>query len=77
MNRKSYLKIWTAGRQHHFMSPQQLSLDCQGDVDEGLVVQQLIKHREQIALMIVPPQAESLRRHGFASKIRQISVNVR
>lgn len=59
------------------MRPEQLALDGERHVDERLVVEQLIEDGEQIALVVVPAQAEPLRRHrGFASQIREVAVYV-
>ena len=60
------------------MGPEQLALDGQRHIDEGLVMEQLVEDVEQVALMVVPAQTEPLRRHrSFASQIRQVTVDVR
>lgn len=43
---------------------QGLSFDGQRHIGEGFRVQELIEHRQQVCLVVVPPQTESLGRHG-------------
>lgn len=45
------------------MGFQVLALHGQRDIGERFGVQQLIEHRQQIALVVVPSQAEPLRGH--------------
>jgi hypothetical protein len=44
-----------------------LSFDGQRDIRERLGVQQLIEDGQQVRLVVVPPQTESLRRHYLLS----------
>lgn len=44
---------------------QVLSLDGQRHVGEGFRVQQLVEHGQHVGLVVVPPEAESLGRHGY------------
>lgn len=41
-----YLKVRTAGREYHFVGLEEASVDGEGDVDEGLIVQELIEYRK-------------------------------
>lgn len=47
------------------MCLQVLSLDGQRHVGEGFRVQQLVEHGQHVGLVVVPPEAESLGRHGY------------
>lgn len=45
------------------MSLKMPSLGSQGNVHQGFVIQQAGEHRNEVRLMIVPPQTELLHRH--------------
>ena len=51
------LEVGRAGREHHLVRLQLHPLHGEGDVDEGLGVEEVLEHGEQVVLVVVPPEA--------------------
>lgn len=51
------LKVGGAGREDHFVGLQLKPVACQRHIHEGLVVQQLLKHGQEVVLVVVPTEA--------------------
>ena len=60
--KEQVLKVRRAGRKDHAVSLDGVSVSCQRDIDERLILQQLVKDAGQIRLVIVPTQAQVRRR---------------
>lgn len=59
---KQRLEVRATSGQDHLVAFHRVSIASQGDIDERLTLQKLIEHVRQIRLVIVPSQAELLRR---------------
>jgi hypothetical protein len=51
------VEVGGAGGENHLVRLQVQPLAGQGYVDEGLVVEEVLEHGEQVVLVVVPPQA--------------------
>ena len=59
------LEVGRAGREHHLVRLEVEPVAGQGDVHEGLVVEEVLEDAEKVVLVVVPAQAVLLRRgHG-------------
>lgn len=58
------LEVGAAGREDHLVRLDRVSVTSQGDVYEGLALQELVEHVGQVALVVVPSETELLRRAG-------------
>ncbi len=58
------LEVGRAGGEHHLVRLELQPLAGQGDVNEGLRVEEVLEDGKQVVLVVVPPQAVLLGRHG-------------
>ena len=62
---KKFPEVWTAGREHHPVRSNPLSLTAQCDVYQFRVHPQVVKDRGDTALESIPLEAELLAIHGL------------